>query len=161
VQTTNCYSSAGPTGSKNCHNWENLCTALRTDCGSSNPNGPPSLSSYEPAPLGTLDQSKVVAGTGQMGSSAPSSSGSSAAAPAYSSAATAMPAPASPSAVAAGSGTANSTAYGSTWSSQSNYTANGSPGSGTENSTANGSIDTCGSNGGLTCMTGMCCSAHG
>ena len=28
-------------------------------------------------------------------------------------------------------------------------------------STAGGSIDTCGSNGGLTCKTGMCCSSHG
>ena len=27
--------------------------------------------------------------------------------------------------------------------------------------TAEGSIDTCGSNGGLTCKTGMCCSSHG
>ena len=28
-------------------------------------------------------------------------------------------------------------------------------------STADGSIDTCGSNGGQTCKTGMCCSSHG
>ena len=28
-------------------------------------------------------------------------------------------------------------------------------------STAGGSVDTCGSNGGQTCKTGMCCSAHG
>ena len=72
-----------------------------------------------------------------MESSTPvySSVSSDAAAPAYSYVATAMPAPASPSTVAAGSGAANET--------------------------ASGSIDTCGSNGGLTCETGMCCSSHG
>ena len=32
---------------------------------------------------------------------------------------------------------------------------------GSSMSTADGSIDTCGSNGGQVCKTGMCCSAHG
>ena len=40
-QTTTCYSSSGPTGSKNCHIWEAKCRTIQSGCKSGNFNGPP------------------------------------------------------------------------------------------------------------------------
>lgn len=132
-QTTTCYKSAGPTGSKNCHNWEDYCTELGKGCASGSYNGPPSISSFMPAPLKKLDMSKVVVDTG---SKQPSS-----------------PAPADSSASAVTGPYVSATA--STASASDTATAE------TDQSMANGSIDTCGSNGGQNCKTGMCCSALG
>ncbi|KAI4205714.1 MAG: hypothetical protein LQ350_000211 [Teloschistes chrysophthalmus] len=55
-QTTTCYSSAGPTGSKNCRNWEDYCTSVRQACGSGNFNGPPSASSFMPTAPARLSE---------------------------------------------------------------------------------------------------------
>ena len=41
AQSTTCYDTAGPTGSKNCHLWESKCEAIQQACGSGNFNGPP------------------------------------------------------------------------------------------------------------------------
>jgi hypothetical protein len=40
-QTASCYSSAGPTGSKNCHIWEAKCTRIRNGCNAGDFEGPP------------------------------------------------------------------------------------------------------------------------
>ncbi|KAI4256064.1 MAG: hypothetical protein LQ352_002254 [Teloschistes flavicans] len=85
-QTTTCYSSAGPTGSKNCKNWEDYCTSIRQACGSGNFNGPPSASSFiptaparlsvtgsnDPSSDNTQDQSSGSSGDkAEMGTSTP------------------------------------------------------------------------------------------
>ena len=86
-----------------------------------------------PAPLPKLNMAAVVAASGPMGSSdlAPTEASSTATTEAYDPAMTAMPA------------------------------STGTDTTGSSMSTADGSIDTCGSNGGQTCKTGMCCSPHG
>ena len=123
-QSKNCYDSAGPVGSKNCKNWESYCTSVQKQCGAGNFNGPPSASSFVPAPPARLSSS----------GSAPLAGSSDAKAAAGS------PAPMATS------------------SSSSDDNSSSSSG---DNSTKGGSIDTCGSNGGLTCASGMCCSSHG
>lgn len=133
VQATDCYNSAGPTGSKNCFNWEQFCTQIRNDCGAGKYNGPPSISSFMPAPLPKLNMAAVVAASGPVASShlTPAAASSTISMKPYDPAKTAMPV-----------AVANST-------------------TGSSMSTADGSIDTCGSNGGQVCKTGMCCSTHG
>lgn len=133
VQATDCYNSAGPTGSKNCFNWENFCTKIRNDCGAGNYNGPPSISSFVPAPLAKLNMAAVVGASSPVASSdsAPTVASSTASLETYNPATTAMPASA------------------------------GTDTTGSSMSTSDGSIDTCGSNGGQICKTGMCCSSHG
>ncbi|KAK3174286.1 hypothetical protein OEA41_001530 [Lepraria neglecta] len=139
VQATDCYNAAGPTGSKNCFNWEDFCTAIHDDCGSSlSCSGPPSISSYMPGSLERLDQSKVAAASGPMPSSA-SLSGSNPAAPMQSYGA--EPASAPPSAVIPGS--SRLTGY---------ITDTGSL-------PTNGSIDMCGSKGDQTCAEELCYTA--
>ncbi|KAL6719371.1 hypothetical protein ACLMJK_003610 [Lecanora helva] len=75
-QTDACYKSAGPTGSKNCKNWENYCHSMNDACSSGSYNGPPSPSKFIPAPLKKLDPSKVVTGAGPMQSSSVASESS-------------------------------------------------------------------------------------
>ncbi|CAL8578471.1 hypothetical protein XPA_004252 [Xanthoria parietina] len=120
-QSKQCYDSAGPVGSKNCKNWESYCKSLQDGCKSGNFNGPPSASSFMPAPPSRL------AGTGNVAASSAETDGQSGD---YAKG-TAEPAP--------------STA---------------SP-SGDNKSAQDGSVDTCGSNGGLKCATGYCCSHAG
>ncbi len=86
-----------------------------------------------PAPLPKLNMAAVVAANGPMASSNPAltEASSTVSMQAYDPATTAMPVP-------AGADTTGSSVI-----------------------TAEGSIDTCGSNGGQTCKTGMCCSSHG
>ena len=86
-----------------------------------------------PAPLPKLNMAAVVTASGPMASpdSAPAEVVSSASMEAYNPAATAMPASVGIDTI------------------------------GPSTSTADGSIDTCGSNGGQICKTGMCCSSHG
>ena len=86
-----------------------------------------------PAPLPKLNMATVVAASDPMASSgpAPTEGSSTTLVKAYDPAKTVMPVPA------------------------------GADTTGSIVSTANGSIDTCGSNGGQTCKTGMCCSSHG
>lgn len=142
VQATDCYNAAGLTGSKDCLNWEDFCTAIRKDCGASpSCSGPPSISSYVPGPLERLDQPKVVAASGPMPSSA-LLSGSNPAAPMQSYGA--EPASAPPSAVIT-AGSSSPIGY---------ITDIGSL-------PTNGSIDMCGTNGGQTCAEDLCCSSHG
>lgn len=70
-----CYDSAGPTGSKNCHSWENYCKSVESACKGGNFKGPPSASQYIPADQPSLTSSGV---TGQsQGSSSGSSDSSS------------------------------------------------------------------------------------
>ncbi|MCJ1457156.1 hypothetical protein MMC28_007523 [Mycoblastus sanguinarius] len=132
VQATDCYNSAGPTGSKNCFNWEAFCTDIRNGCGSGNYQGPPSIAGHMPAALPTLS-ANVVAATGPMESSGPGATGSSAPASMGSYAPAGNSTPVLFSLVPAGYNGSN----------------------------VNGSISACGSNGGQTCNAGMCCSAHG
>lgn len=136
TQTQDCYNSAGPTGSKNCKNWEAYCTDIRNGCGSGQTSGPPSIDSHSPAPPAKLDSEKVVYMSNvpvpnnvvsQSSASAPQSITATPATQ-YSAPAAAVPAGA---AVTAGAGAGNE------------------------------SIDTCGTNGGQKCATGMCCSSHG
>lgn len=87
-----------------------------------------------PAPLSKLNMAAVVAASGAMASpdpAAPTEAYSTVSMKAYDPATSAMPASA------------------------------GTDTTGPSMSTADGSIDTCGSNGGQTCKTGMCCSSHG
>lgn len=121
-----CYDEAPPTGAKNCHNYENYCSAVQKDCGGT-ARGPPSVDPYAPPKL------KMLTG-GSVGAS-DSSSSSSGDAPAYS-----APMPASSPAPQAAP-----------------KPAGGSSSGGVKG----GSIDACGSRGGQTCATGMCCSSHG
>lgn len=119
-QTSTCYSSAGPVGSKNCKNWEDYCSSVRQACGSGNFNGPPSPSSFMPAAPANLATSGSIA-------AAPDNTG-------YQSAGATDPKAAE---------------------SPSTTSSNG------DDSAKGGSVDTCGSNGGLKCATGLCCSSHG
>ncbi|KAL9129031.1 MAG: hypothetical protein Q9217_002401, partial [Psora testacea] len=75
TQTEACYKSAGPTGSKNCHNWEDYCTDIRNACDASNFNGPPPFKTYIPTQLPALSGG-VVSAKGPM-ASAPSSTAAS------------------------------------------------------------------------------------
>ena len=141
TQNTVCYQSAGPTGGKNCHNWENYCKKLQGQCAAGNYNGPPSAEDEIPAQLPALSGG-VVAMTAPMEGSVPTAS------PAAASASGAVsafpsddPAPAPTLAIPVPSGTGAVTAG--------------------ANASSSGSIDTCGSNGGQTCKAGMCCSSHG
>lgn len=86
-----------------------------------------------PAPLAKLNMAAVVGASGPMVSSdsAPTEASSTTSMEAYNPATTAMPA----------SGETDTT--------------------GSSKATTDGSIDTCGSNGGQICKTGMCCSSHG
>ncbi|KAL8713071.1 MAG: hypothetical protein Q9220_002931 [cf. Caloplaca sp. 1 TL-2023] len=77
-QTSKCYDSAGPVGSKNCKNWESYCNSVKSACGSGNFNGPPSASSFMPAPLSRL------ASTGSSSVTASADTSSKAEAPATS-----------------------------------------------------------------------------
>ncbi|SRR6266536_151439 len=43
AQTTTCYNSAPPTGSKNCKIWEDKCQAVNDACDAGNFNGPPEM----------------------------------------------------------------------------------------------------------------------
>ncbi|KAL9595597.1 MAG: hypothetical protein Q9179_004916 [Wetmoreana sp. 5 TL-2023] len=119
-QTTTCYGSAGPVGSKNCKNWEDYCTSVREACGSGNFNGPPSASSFMPTAPARLGAPGSIA-------AAPDNAGQ------QSAGYTEPKAAKSPEA----------------------------PSSSGDNSVKGGSVDTCGSNGGLKCATGLCCSSHG
>ncbi|KAL8731583.1 MAG: hypothetical protein Q9166_003271 [cf. Caloplaca sp. 2 TL-2023] len=121
-QSKKCYDSAGPVGSKNCKNWESYCTSVQQACKSGNFNGPPSASSFMPAPLSSL----TTPGSANIAAS-PDNSG-------YQSGDSAKPKDATPSKATSSEG---------------------------DNSTKDGSIETCGSNGGLKCATGLCCSSHG
>ncbi|KAL8824691.1 MAG: hypothetical protein Q9191_004882 [Dirinaria sp. TL-2023a] len=126
AQAKTCYDSAGPTGSKNCHNWEDYCDSVQASCKGS-AKGPPSAASYMPAKPSMLSSPGVTASssgkTSDDSSPAPMASAPAASPMAYSS-----PKSSSPSSSSGNSG---------------------------------GSVDTCGSNGGLSCATGMCCSSHG
>ena len=129
-QAKTCYDSAGPTGSKNCHNWEDYCTSVENACKSGNFHGPPSADKYLPAKPAMLTSSGVTGAS--QGSSSDSSSDSS-----------------------SESSTGSSTSA-AVETSPKPYTAPKAKGG-----VKGGSVDTCGSNGGLTCATGMCCSSHG
>ncbi|KAL8853268.1 MAG: hypothetical protein Q9221_001879 [Calogaya cf. arnoldii] len=122
-QNKKCYDSAGPTGSKNCKKWESYCESVNAACKSGNFNGPPSASSFMPAPLSRLAMPKsrnvAAASTETEGQSE------------YSGEAKAETAPSAPSP------------------------------SGGDDSAQDGSVNTCGSNGGLKCATGLCCSHAG
>ncbi|KAL8948487.1 MAG: hypothetical protein Q9222_005330 [Ikaeria aurantiellina] len=79
-QTSKCYDSAGPVGSKNCKNWESYCTSVKSACGGGNFNGPPSASSFMPAPLSRLTSTgsfAVAASPDNAGSKTESSTTSS------------------------------------------------------------------------------------
>lgn len=71
-QAKTCYNSAGPTGSKNCHNWDDYCTSVESACKGGNFNGPPSASQYMPSKPAMLTSSGVTGGS--QGSSSDSSS---------------------------------------------------------------------------------------
>ncbi|KAL9000129.1 MAG: hypothetical protein Q9169_001204 [Polycauliona sp. 2 TL-2023] len=60
-QNKKCYDSAGPVGSKNCKKWESYCESTQQACKSGQFNGPPSASSFMPAPLPRLAMSGNVA----------------------------------------------------------------------------------------------------
>lgn len=122
-QNKECYGSAGPVGSKNCKNWESYCTSVQQGCKSGNFNGPPSASSFMPAPLSRLS----MPGSGNVVASSAETEGQSG----DSAKATAETAP-----------------------------TTASP-SGDDSSAQDGSVNTCGSNGGLKCATGYCCSHAG
>ncbi|KAL8641635.1 MAG: hypothetical protein Q9228_001584 [Teloschistes exilis] len=121
-QTTTCYSSAGPTGSKNCRNWENYCTSVRQACGSGNFNGPPSASSFIPTAPPRLSET---------GSDNPPSDNT------------------------------PDQSLGSSGDKSAMGPSTPSTPSGGDNSVKGGSVNTCGSQGGLKCATGLCCSSHG
>ncbi|KAL8871426.1 MAG: hypothetical protein Q9174_002739, partial [Haloplaca sp. 1 TL-2023] len=74
-QLTTCYSSAGPTGSKNCKNWEQYCSSVRQACGSGNFNGPPSASSFMPTAPASLSEVNLMTPStdngGSQGGSSP------------------------------------------------------------------------------------------
>ena len=136
TQTQSCYNSAGPTGGKNCHNWEDYCTQIRNGCGSGGVTGPPPIKALLPAPPQNLqDQNKVVMADAATPSAASFSNVATASPP------TTLVTSASPTSVAVPTGA---------------VTAGAIPGADNV-----GSIDTCGSNGGQKCATGLCCSAHG
>ncbi|KAL8841383.1 MAG: hypothetical protein Q9205_002779 [Flavoplaca limonia] len=119
-QSKECYDSAGPTGSKNCKNWESYCTSVQQACKSGNFNGPPSASSFMPAPPAQLSGNAVASSDSNEGQSGDS---------AQQAKAETAPSMESPSAG--------------------------------DNSAKDGSTNTCGSNGGLKCATGYCCSHAG
>ena len=130
-QTTTCYNSAGPTGSKNCHYFEAYCTKLRNGCESGDYKGPPSIAEQLPPPLETLNTAAVVYATGPVQSSTPTAA----------------------SATRASTETLILT---TTYSSSMAPVTAGSPAP-----SETGSVNACGNNGGQSCVSTMCCSSHG
>ncbi|KAL8742267.1 MAG: hypothetical protein Q9190_005219 [Brigantiaea leucoxantha] len=130
-QSKQCYNSAGPTGSQGCQKWDEYCTAIQKTCTSGNPSGPPSVDLYKPAAPAQLTASQGKLMTELMGVAAPADDSPLSVEPDR---------PASPPA---------------------SYSPPSNSGSSSGSSSGGGSIDTCGSNGGLTCATGLCCSSHG
>ena len=66
-----CYDEAPPTGSKNCHHYEDYCSAVQRDCRGS-AHGPPSVDPYSPPKLKMLSGGSVNAGGSRGDSTSPS-----------------------------------------------------------------------------------------
>jgi hypothetical protein len=133
-QSSDCYASAGPTGSRNCFRWEAYCEAVRSACHAGNFQGPPSCEPYQPPEPANLSDAQSAP--------APAASGGDGAAGAT-----------------GGDGAAGATGGdGSTF--EAPPVAAASPKSYAKQKST-GSTNTCGSRGGETCKTGLCCSSHG
>ncbi|KAG8527491.1 uncharacterized protein KY384_007643 [Bacidia gigantensis] len=152
AQTQTCYTSAPPTGSKNCKNWDAYCTDIRSQCNAKNYQGPPSCGAHMPNKPGALTGGAVSAhdattsATTQSADVGSTNGSTSSYSPQSSSTTDSLPkgysgAPLVPVAMPVASGAGAVTASG--------------------NNSDGGSIDECGSRGGQTCKAGMCCSSHG
>ena len=130
-QLTTCYDSAGQTGHSGCTAWEDYCTAIRTACQAGHFNGPPSAIPYFPPKLANLIFEPA-------------------------SLSVIIPVIVEPP---------TTTLFPSTTKKSSHVTTIVSPSTPKKSSPAKihagTSTDTCGSNGGLTCKVGLCCSQYG
>ena len=143
AQGSECYSIPTPIGNKGCKLWETYCNELQATCASANASGPPPFKSDGETSLKKLDSSKVVMGNGPMdGAPTGTIQGASSAQASVPAQMKVAPTPyqqySSPVAVPQSTALVVAGAGGSA-----------------------GSTDTCGANGGQSCVPGMCCSSHG